>query len=290
VADNLSYPLLVIVGETASGKSALALHLAQLFNAEIICADSATVRQKANIGTAKPTQKERSLVRHHLLDIVGPDERFTVADFQKMAYMVMDQIATRGKMSIMVGGTGLYVDSVLYDYSFLPATDHKDLDRLDLDSLIKKACDMKLDLTAVDSHNKRRLIRYIQTNGEKPTKHELRPDTLILGTRISRDLLSQNIAARIDRMLADGLEDEVRGLISYGWDSEILKCVGYAQWKGYFDGHQTIDETKELIQKASLNLAKRQRTWFKRNKSIHWIDTPVHMANIVDTVTTFLNS
>jgi tRNA dimethylallyltransferase len=224
-----------------------------------------------------------------LLDMVGPDDRFTVADFQKMAHEAIDKIANRGELPIMVGGTGLYIDSVLYDYSFLPASNHSELDRLDLDTLINKALDVGLDLGTIDKQNKRRLVRFIETNGAKPTRHHLRANTLILGMRINKDLLSENIKRRIDNMIDDGLEAEVESLAAYGWDSEVLKCVGYAQWKGYFEGHQNLQETKELIQKASLNLAKRQRTWFKRNKSIQWVDTPVDMASVVDTVTTFLN-
>src|SRR5476651_1891671 len=116
-------PLVVIAGETASGKSALALQLARQFNGEIICADSWTVRREADIGTAKPSAAEQALVPHHLLDVAGPDEDFTAAVFKRLANKAIKEIAGRGRLPIMVGGTGLYVDGVIYDFNFLPAGD-----------------------------------------------------------------------------------------------------------------------------------------------------------------------
>src|SRR5688572_7616084 len=138
--------------------------------------------------------------------------------------------------------------------------------------------------------NKRRLICLIETKGAVPTRNELRPNTLIIGLRTERHVLSQKITARVDAMLAAGLEAEVRWLSEqYGWQCEALKGVGYAQWQGYFLGAQTLEETRQKIIKATLDLAKRQRTWFKRNKSIHWFDTPVKQTETVDLITTFLH-
>lgn len=242
-----SVRFLAIVGETASGKSALALQLAQRFDGEIICADSATVRRGLEIGTAKPTVADQALARHHLLNIVGPNERFTVADFKRLAEQAINDISGRGKLPIMVGGTGLYIDSVLYDYKF-------------------------------------------GTKGE-PDRQAIREDCLTLGINIERAELKERIAKRLDDMLAVGLEAEVKGLADrYGWDCLALKNVGYAQWCDYFDGQKSLAETHQNIIKATLDLAKRQRTWFKRNKSIHWLSTPVNLADAVATVTTFLNT
>jgi len=242
-----SAQFIAIVGETASGKSALALDLAQAFNGEIICADSATVRRGIDMGTAKPTAAERAVVPHHLLDIVGPDERFTVADFKRLAEKSIEDINNKGKLPIMAGGTGLYVDSVLYDYSFGVA--------------------------------------------DAPDRASVRSNSLVLGLKLDRDELRRRIEQRVDAMLAAGLEDEVTHLAAqFGRDCLALKNVGYAQWKDYFDGTQSLPETRRLIVKATLDLAKRQRTWFKRNNSIQWLDTPVNMTNVVDTVTTFLST
>ena len=284
--------LVVVVGETASGKSELALRLARQFDGEIICADSWTVRREADIGTAKPSAEERALVPHHLLDVVGPTEDFTAAVFKDLAQAAIKDISNRGKLPILVGGTGLYIDSVLYDYSFLPAGDRRareELNQQSAEELLTRIDDMELDAGEVDKRNKRRLIRLIETNGAKPERHELRPNTLILGIKVERQALEKRIEKRVDNMLAAGLEDEVRGLAErYGWGCEALKGVGYAQWKSHFEGRQTLAETRQKIIKATLDLAKRQRTWFKRNKSIHWFSTPVNWQQVAELATTFL--
>ena len=284
-------PLLVIVGETASGKSALALSLAQRLNGELICADSWTVRREVNIGTAKPSDEERALVPHHLLDVAGPDEDFTAAVFKRLANDAIDDIASRGKLPIMVGGTGLYIDGVLYDYGFLPAGDRQDRQELNVLSqreLLTKISELGLELGDIDTGNKRRLIRLIETNGQKPTKQSLRKNTLVIGIKSDRDELNHRITKRVDAMIEEGLEAEVRGLVEqYGWDCEALKGVGYAQWKGNLEGQETLEITCQKIVKATQDLAKRQRTWFKRNKSVHWFPTPVNQTEVVDLVTTF---
>lgn len=287
-------PLVVIVGETASGKSELSLRLAQQFGGEIICADSWTVRREVNIGTAKPTPEERRLVPHHLLDVAGPDEDFTAVVFKRLAAAAILDIAKRGKVPILVGGTGLYIDGLLYDYGFLKVGDRKDrqeLSSLDIPELLRKIAEEGIDLGDVDIRNKRRLIRLLETNGAVPTRQTLRPNTLIIGLQIERDELKSRIIKRTDAMLAAGLDQEVRGLADrYGWDCEALKGVGYAQWKDYFLGTQNVTETRQRIIQATLGLAKRQRTWFKRNKSIHWLTTPVNWHDCVDLVTSFLNT
>lgn len=292
--------LVVIIGETASGKSELAMRLAEQFDGELICADSWTVRREVNIGTAKPSAEERARVPHHLLDVVGPCEDFTVAVFKELALRAIDDIAARGKLPIMVGGTGLYIDSVLYDYGFLPAGDRANrekFNRMSAGELLACIKEQGIELGDVDTRNKRRLIRLIETGGARPQKKQLRPNTLILGLKTEREQLKERIKQRTDTMLEAGLEAEVRGLSErYGWQCEALKGVGYAQWHGYFEGSedatgqsQSLQETRQKIIKATLDLAKRQRTWFKRNKSVHWHVTPVNWSNVVAEVTTFLS-
>lgn len=286
--------LIVVVGETASGKTALAIRLAQEFGGEIICADSWTIRQEADIGTAKPTAEQRTMVPHHLLDVVGPDEDFTAAVFKRLANEAITDIAARGKLPIMVGGTGLYVDGVLYDYGFLPAGDRGDrevLNALSTVELLEKINELGLELGTVDTRNKRRLIRLIETNGALPTRQAMRENTLIVGLRPERDDLKERIEKRVDDMLEAGLEDEVRDLAGrYGWDCEALKGISYAQWRDYFDGIETRDQARHKIIKATFDLAKRQRTWFKRNKSIQWFSTPVNWPQLVESTTTFLKT
>ena len=286
-------PLLVIVGETASGKSALALELAQILNGELICADSWTVRREVNIGTAKPTAAEIALVRHHVLDVAGPDEDFTAAVFKRLANEAIEDITKRGKLPILVGGTGLYIDGVIYDFGFLAEGDRTEREVFNVisnEQLLAIIAERGIELGDVDRGNKRRLIRLIETNGAKPTKQNLQPNTLLIGMKVERDVLHKRIEKRVDAMIAGGLEAEVAGLAQrYGWDCEALKGVGYAQWKGHFLDTQSHEETRAKIIKATLDLAKRQRTWFKRNKSIHWFNTPVKSTHVAEFVTTSLD-
>ncbi len=287
-------PLIVIIGETASGKSKLALQIAQQFNGEIICADSWTVRREVNIGTAKPSPADQALVKHHLLDVVGPCEDFTAAVFKQLAVEAIAEISARGNLPVMVGGTGLYIDSVLYDYGFLEAGDRaarQTLNTMSIPELLARIDQQGINPGDVDVRNKRRLIRLLETDGAQSTRRPFRENTLVLGVSVEREELRQRITARTDAMLVNGLEQEVRELSEqYGWTCEALKGVGYAQWRDYFLGTQTLVETRQKIIQDTLGLAKRQRTWFKRNKSIQWFNNPVNWQHIVDSVTTFLDN
>lgn len=286
-------PLLVIVGETASGKTKLAIEIAKNLNGEIINADSWAVRKELNIGTAKPTKYEMEEIEHHLIDVVGPLDNFNAAEFKKLAQKSINEIYLKGKLSIMVGGTGLYVDSVIYDFDFLPVDSNfnrKDYDSKSIDELMEIIKNKKLDYSNIDIRNKRRLVRLIETNGLIPGKKELRENTLILGVKIPKETLRQKVELRVEKMLNDGLENEVLNLSKkYSWNDEIMKGVGYRQWKSYFEGTQNIDETKLQIINATMSLAKRQRTWFKRNNSIQWVDSSMNMDDLVDLITTKLN-
>ena len=286
--------LICIVGQTATGKSSLALRIAQAWNGEIICADSWTIRRDVNIGTAKPTNEDRKLVPHHLIDVVGPDEDFNAALFKDLANKAIADILSRGKLPIMVGGTGLYIDSVIYDYSFATVGNRNVrsiLNDLTIPELLKKIDRLDIELGEVDIRNKRRLIRLIEANGVRPTKKKLRNQTLLLGLSIDNYELKQHIADRVDAMFNAGLEDEVKQLYeNYGWDCEALRGIGYAQWRAYFLGSENREQVRKKINQATVNLAKRQGTWFKRNKSIHWLDTSVKWSEVVDLITTFMHN
>lgn len=268
-------PLIAVVGETASGKSALGLELARRFNGEIIAADSWTVRQEVNIGTAKPTPEERADIPHHLLDVVPPCADFTAAVFKKLAQKAIGDIAGRGKLPIMVGGTGLYIDGVLFDFGFLPAGDRENrrrLNELSIPQLLEKLKAAGIDTAGLDTRNKRRLIRALETAGARPSRGGLRPSTLVIGLQVPRPALTANVERRVDAMLAAGLEAEVRRLVAaYGWECEALRGIGYREWRGFFEGAHDLQATRAAIVKSTLDLAKRQRTWFKRNKIIQWV-------------------
>lgn len=283
-------PLVVVVGETASGKSVLAMELAEQFNGELICADSWTVYKGFNIGTAKPTTEECAKVPHHLLDVAEPSEGFSAVLFQKLAKQAIADISARGKLPIMVGGTGLYIDSVLFDYSFLPAPDpalRQELDGLSLEKVVACAKKLGLETAGIDMQNKRRIVRLIENSGLRPTKQKLRENTLVVGVAKDREQLVERISFRVDAMLRAGLETEVEKLVvMYSWDAEPMKGIGYREWGEYFDGSQNLAETRRRIIKVTMDLAKRQRTWFKRNNSIQWVSD---RSNAVEIITTFLN-
>lgn len=283
-------PLIVIVGETASGKSALALELAERFGGEIICADSWTVRREVNVGTAKPSADDLKKIPHHLLDIVDPCEDFTAAVFKRLAENIISDINLRGKLPIMVGGTGLYIDGVLFDFGFLPEGNRSErnvwnaMSAVELQNLAESK---GLSLEGIDVRNKRRIIRLLETGGAEPTKSTMRPNTLILGLSVPREELKKRVTDRVDYMLTAGLEAEVKQLVDrYGWECEALKGIGYREWREYFAGSQNIGQTRERIISATMNLAKRQRTWFKRNKSIQWV---VNSGEAMKAAALFLN-
>jgi tRNA dimethylallyltransferase len=286
-------PLIVIVGETSSGKTSLGIKIAQKIGGEIICADSWTVYKGFDIGTAKPTADERKLVPHHLLDIADPAEGFSAPLFQAHAKRAIEEIASRGKVPMMIGGTGLYIDSVIFEYGFLPAPDpalRAELSAMSLEDIVQRAHNMNLDLSQIDQRNKRRVMRLIENEGAVPGKQELRESTLVLGVGVARDELRDRITARVDSMMAGGLETKVRRLAErYGWGAEPMKGIGYREWREYFEGQQSLDLVRQRIISSTMSLAKRQRTWFTRNKSIHWINNRGDSSAYVDLTTTFLN-
>lgn len=285
--------LLVVVGETASGKSALALELAKKFDGELICADSWTVYKDFNIGTAKPSNLERAQIPHHLLDVADPRGGFSAVVFQQLAQTAIDAIHRRGKLPIMVGGTGLYIDSVLYHYGFLappPAELREKLSGMSLPEVLELAKERGLNTSGIDVRNKRRVIRLIENDGQLPTKKELRPNTLLIGINTPRETLKERVTQRVDHMLTQDLKFEVEKLANkYGWEAEPMKGIGYREWREYFEGSLNVEEVRQRIIKSTMDLAKRQRTWFKRNNSIHWFSTPVNMQEVDALVTTFLN-
>lgn len=283
-------PLVVIVGETASGKSAAAMELAQIIGGEIIAADSWTVYKGFDIGTAKPTHEDREAIRHHLLDVAEPGQGFSAATFKRLAQQVISEIHARGKIPILVGGSGLYIDSVLYDYDFLPAgsaTERRRLDTMDLAELQSEATTKGININNIDTENKRRVIRAIESGGESVSRKPLRANTIIVGLRPSADILQQRIVQRVDVMLKNGLEDEVTILSKlHGWDAPAMQGIGYIEWREYFEGTQSIADTRSRIISSTRRLTKKQRTWFKRNESIQWMD---NSSDVVVTVTSLLN-
>lgn len=288
----VSGPLVAIVGETASGKSALALALAERFDGEIICADSRTVYRGMDIGTAKPTSAERSLVRHHCLDLVAADEPFTVADFKRHADKAISDILHRGKLPLLVGGSGLYIDAVLYDFTFRSPSDPKERARLSLMTIkeLQNELQQKRIPLPENRQNPRHLVRALEAGGMTAERNPLRPHTLIIGVQQDRASLEERIRHRVSGMVEQGFIEEVRRLgEQYGWNVPALQAPGYTAFREYIDGRLSLDEAKALFMKNDLNLAKRQRTWYRRNNSIHWLENRDNLTDSVDLITTILN-
>ena len=267
--------LLAIVGQTAAGKSALGLRLATAYGGEIMAADSKTIYQHLDIGTAKPSPADRAQVVHHLLDLVSPGQSFSVADFQRLAHQALDEIRSRDRWPILVGGSGLYVDSLLlnYELSSQPRVDQAQRARLgdltvaELQALIKQRA-----LKLPENHqNKRYLIRVLE-RGRRPVRPgRWRSDVLAVGLALPLERLRPRLAARLQTMLGQGLLVEVEQAFRlYPETSEALKGNAYQAFKPYLDGQISLGQAKANFIKRDLALARKQMTWFKRHSQIKW--------------------
>jgi len=270
-------PLIVIVGQTASGKSGLALQVAQEYDGEIICADSRTVYRDMDVGTAKPSARDQQQVAHHGLDLVDPNQTFTAGQFKDYALKTIADIRARSRLPIMVGGTGLYINGVLFDYSFVESNDSRKrrlLNNMSLEKLQSEALKTDPHLSKSTLHNTRHLIGIIERQGT-PKNNMNKPDnTLIIGISPSRNIFRNNIEQRVELMFADGLRREVDDLVGkYGWECEAMTGIGYREFRPYYNGEVSMSKVKKDIVQNTLQLAKRQRTWFKRNPYIEWFES-----------------
>jgi len=273
--------LIVVLGPTASGKTDLAIDLAKQFNGEIICADSRTIYKGMDIGTAKP--KELKGIPHHLIDIVSPDIDFNVALFKQEAIKKINEIIEKGKMPILAGGTGLYIKAIVENLEFpiVPANQklRAKLEKKTIAELFEMY--IKLDEEGskiIDKNNKRRLIRAIEVSLAlkesffKKRKKEPMYDVLQIGINIEKDELDKRIRKRVDNMIKQGLEKEVKKLSKkYRFNVPPMQTIGYREWESYFNKEATLEETIERIKINTIKFAKRQMTWFKKDKTIKWI-------------------
>lgn len=268
-------PLIVILGPTASGKSAVGLELARRIDGEIICADSRTVYRHMNIGTAKPSTEEQAEIRHWCLDLVDPDQAFSVADFKRDAERAIADIRSRGKYPIMVGGSGLYIDSVIFDFQLQPKADPKlrqSLEQLTTEQL-QQYCKKHNYSLPENNTNRRHLIRRIETKGIDVKNTQLINDLTIVGIDVEKTTLRHRIAQRIDQMLEQGLIEETESLYkNYNTHLESMTANIYQLVKRYFDGEIDRTQLLELATTRDAQLAKKQRTWFRRNPHIKWLD------------------
>lgn len=267
---------LVIVGPTASGKTNLSIKAALHFDGEIICADSRTIYKGMDIGTAKPTKKDRSDVQHHCLDIVYPDNEFTVADFVQHARLAEASIKAKHKLPIIVGGSGLFVDAYIYEYSFVkPNPDARQkYESLSVDELQQEILNKNLNMPS-NSLNKRHLISELEREGSSGSRKLSPPrTTTIIGLNPPKEILHKNIQERAQKMvLEQNIKDEARLLLSR-YDTKLNAFNGgiYKYLPDYFSGDINDSALIEAVIKSDLKLAKKQLTWFKRNNDIKWFE------------------
>lgn len=280
----LKKPLIVILGPTASGKSDLAIKLAKKFNGEIVSADSRQIYQEMDIGTAKPTKKQMANIPHFLIDIIKPNQEFTLAQYKKLAIKAIKDIQKRGKLPFVVGGTGLYIQAVV-DNLIIPQVKpnkklRKKLEKLTNQELFKQV--KKLDpLTAVaiDPHNKRRLIRALEVCliTKKPFSEQRKKgqplfDVCQIGLKLPKEILNKKIDQRVEKMIQAGLIDENKKLAQeYSFDLPAMSGIGYQEIAQYLQNKINLQQVKELIKQHTHQYARRQLTWFKRDQRIIWI-------------------
>ena len=283
-------PLIVILGPTASGKTAVSIELAKRISGEIICADSRTVYRGMDIGTAKPTKDEMDGVPHHMIDLVNPDQRFTLWNFQQIANKKIKEIRNRNSIPIMVGGSGLYIDSILFDYKLgqgyeldadLGKYDKKSIN--DLQTMLKK---LHIELPS-NALNRRHLDGAL----ERGSVNKSRLDTpienaIIVGITTEKNIIQQRIIERSINMLDSGLIEEVEKLVNiYGKNCEPIRKNLYGVIEEYLDNKKNNRE--ELIQKMLIvdrRLVKKQLTWWRRNRFISWMNVDEVVPYIIDKI------
>jgi len=297
--------VVVIVGPTASGKTALSVELAKKINGEIISSDSMQIYKDMDIGTAKVTKEEMQGIKHYLVDFVSPDTRYTVSDFKRDSEVAIKEIIAKGKMPIVVGGTGLYVNSLIYgieyqDMNFDEQYRNELMKIADTEDGLKLLYEKakKIDSNAVakiSKNDKKRIVRILEifnATGKNKTEQEILSrqkevdyDFRVFGITMERSLLYDRINRRVDIMIEQGLENEVKNLISkYSKFPTAMQGLGYKEVVEYFDGKITYEGMIEKIKQESRRYAKRQLTWFRKNKEIIWLDGVEEIDKNINTI------
>ncbi len=301
--------VIVIAGPTASGKTGLSVEVARQLHTEIVSADSMQIYQGMDVGTAKVTTNEMCGIPHHMLDIVSPMENYNVSRYVEDAKPIVDDILSRGKIPVIAGGTGLYINSLVYGYDLAPIPSD-DAVREEITQLYEeKGGEFLLEeLRKIDPktaerlhpNNARRLIRALEvyrisgttiSDQEERTKNAPKPyDVKFFVLDTERDKLYERINRRVDMMLENGLVEEVKTLLGQGIPktNTSMQAIGYKEIVEYLDGYLTLDEAVEKLKMESRRYAKRQLTWFRRNEGAHWLEASLPreelVANILETI------
>ena len=297
--------LILVVGATASGKSQIGVNLAKKYNGEIISCDSMQVYRDMNIGTAKITSEEMQSIPHYMIDIVNADAQFSVGEYASMADKAINDIISRGKVPIIVGGTGLYVDGILYPMTF--GGDKNIEIRAELESQFalygkEYMHSMLAEIDPIDAqkihpNNVKRVLRALEiykttgtckSNLQEKNK-DLKYEVCMIALDVDRNVLYQRIDTRVDKMFEIGLLNEVKQLLSngVGFENQSMQAIGYKEFKDYFNATKTLEETVEIIKQNSRNYAKRQLTWFKKYDFAKWYN-PSNILGIEKQVELFL--
>ncbi|WP_414697352.1 tRNA (adenosine(37)-N6)-dimethylallyltransferase MiaA [Peptacetobacter sp. AB845] len=284
-------PLIILTGPTAVGKTDLSIQLAKAVDAEIVSADSMQIYKYMDIGSAKVTEEEMQGVKHYLVDEIEPDMPFSVSEYKRMAEEYIDEISSRGKNVIVTGGTGLYLNSLIYDMDFGKSDANQELrDKLNKELEENGPAYMYEKLVSLDKdaaerihpNNTKRVIRAIEVamSGEKMNdfskdlryNKKYRPIIIVLNR--DRQALYDRINLRVDIMLKNGLIEEVKGLLDRGYTKDMISMqgIGYKEIIKYFDGEYTLEEAIEIIKRDSRRYAKRQLTWFRRYEDAKWFE------------------
>lgn len=281
--------VIVIVGPTASGKTSASIKLAKKINGEIISADSMQIYKEMNIGTAKPTLEEMSGIKHYMFDVVAPDETYNVTKYVEEALKSIKEILEKGKNPIIVGGTGLYISTLINGIKFSEVNEdpnyREEMTKIAQEKGNEYLHEMlrKVDPEAAENievNNVRRVIRALEiykttgktkTQLDKESRKEVPYEYTVYGIETEREKLYDRINVRVDKMLEDGLVDEVKSLLKkYNFSSTAIQGLGYKEVKEYIEGNITYDEMVEKLKMETRRYAKRQMTWFKREKQITW--------------------
>lgn len=296
--------VIVICGPTASGKTALSIELAKQVNGEIVSADSMQIYKDMNIGTAKPTTEEMKGIKHYLIDFVSPDERYSVADYKKDAKKAIKQIIDKGKVPIIVGGTGLYIDSLIYEIEY-PNIEfeekyrkklEEEADNKGLERLYEKA--KKIDEKAIEKiskNDRKRILRILEiyhATGKNKTeqeiesrKNEVEYDYKIYALKWDREKLYERINKRVDIMIERGLIEEVKEIYNkYSKFPTAMQGLGYKEVVWYLENKMTKEEMIDKIKQETRRYAKRQMTWFRKNKQTVWLNAEDDIQGIICTI------
>ena len=284
--------IICIAGPTASGKTALSIALAKELDGEVVSCDSMQVYRRMNIGTAKPTPEETAGIPHHMLDVAEPDEDFSVSRYCEMATPIVDNILARGKTAIIVGGTGLYMDALIRGNSFAPYPSTGMREKLEaqaekdgMEAMLKLLASIDPDSAArLPVADRKRIIRALEVyyeTGETITAHNLKTQQIpprynpvwFALEDADRATLYHRIDRRVEQMLEQGLLDEIRALLADGIPEKCtaMQAIGYKEFVDALQGRSSLETATALVQQSSRQYAKRQLTWFRRNKAIHWL-------------------